>query len=144
MAFLAGENITAGRLNNLQPVEYHDTGTTDVPASSTNADIPGMSIPITTLTANAGYSAVIAISIYNTTAAAASASARLHIDGVGTGAFAIYSDGDSSGKATVTQTFKGTIATPGAHTLKIVATTPAGVTIKSSFSTMLVTITEVA
>lgn len=145
MAFLAGETITAGRLNRLQPKLYHATGTgLDIGALQDDVDVPGLSIPVSVGTAGATYQATIAVSFYNISPSGAVGSARLYLDNLGVGVFGVYADADNSGKATVVQTYQGTISTAGSHTFKVVATTPGGQTIKTTFSTFSLIVSEIA
>lgn len=143
MAFLAGENITAGRLNRLQPKVYSATATATLAASSTDADITGASITLTTEANNATVMVTFFADFDLTGASTATATARCKIDGTAVGPFAEYGAEVTTDRSTSGNTFVTTIATAGSHTIKLVGTTAASQTITTQ-TTLSVVVTEVA
>jgi hypothetical protein len=132
MAFLAGENITAGRLNRLQPKPYFVKATGSLAAGSTNADVPGCSIPFTTEAANAVVKCSWSTDYDLSGASTTLASSRLLLDGAtGSDVFTINQEnaGGANDRITAAQFWQFTVASAGAHTIKMTATTPANVTI---------------
>lgn len=144
MAIAAGQKVTAASLNRLQPKQYHAAGTasTAVPASSTNADVPGCSVTFSTEKANAKYTAVLVINPNLSGATTTVMTGRIKVDGVVTGANAAYAAEVSTDEATVAQTYSGTLAATGSHTITAVVTTPANLVVWAPNCTLLVTITE--
>lgn len=149
MAFLAGERITAERLNRLQPKTYSAPATGSLTrVDSTWADIPGCTVTLTTEAANARYDV---IGIFDCSVGATSSTVlmdgRLVVDGVADASvFAIHAM-DTLDRDTVAQAFDGTLATPGIHTLKLQGTLSGPLATGGTFqvfSKIKVVITEVA
>jgi hypothetical protein len=143
VAILAGETITAARLNRLQPVTYRAVSSGVLNGSVTSADIPGLSLPITTETAGARYTALLVVDVDLTGASTALASARLMVDGTALGEFATFGAEVSTDRGTVAQTYEGSFGSAGAHTVKAIATLAANQSI-NLYSSLLVTVYEVA
>ncbi|QJT04347.1 hypothetical protein G9272_32025 [Streptomyces asoensis] len=145
MAFLAGETITAGRLNRLQPATYRAAATSALAGAATLADVPGATVTFTSETANAVY-VVNAVFDYRLTGTPTTlGSGNIHVDGVVQAEFAVFRDGGGSAgtSATVTQVYRGTLGAAGSHTIKLVASPVAGQQI-NIYSSITVTIYEVA
>ncbi|WP_159056204.1 hypothetical protein [Streptomyces sp. DSM 15324] len=53
MAYAAGDRMTAGRTNRLQPKQYYAIGSGTVAGAATNADVPSATVTFTTEAANA-------------------------------------------------------------------------------------------
>lgn len=120
MSFLAGEIITAQRLNRIQPVPYEEACTAALTATtSTYADITGCSITLTTNTDNAIY---VARAVFDCNVLATSTTilmvGRMQLDGVTASGIAVYAM-DALTRATVTMSWKGTVTTAGSHTFKL-------------------------
>ena len=120
MPFAAGEIITAGRLNRLQPVPREAAATNDLTLTTAEQDILGASITVITQTANAVYLAYGVFDMSATTGAAGVIMVgRLAVDGVSDTEEA-HADGSTTGaRITASQDWRGTLATAGSHTLKL-------------------------
>jgi hypothetical protein len=144
MAFLAGERITAARLNRLQTVTYGAIGSGTVVASSTNADVTSATVTITTEAASAQYKAICVWDYNATGVPGASSTARLAIDGVGQSPLATFRGDAANERGTVTQTYEGNLGAAGTYTFKLIATTSTNVEIQGVNCSITVDITEVA
>lgn len=145
MTILAGEIVTAGRLNRLQPVTYSATASSSLSLSGSEQDIPGCEITLTTITDGAAYS-VVAVADCNvtTTNSTTLAETRLYIDGqlqLGRSTYAL----DVATRATVAAMWDGTLPSAGSHTFTLVGalTGSGGASIQATNTKMRVTITEV-
>lgn len=149
MSFLAGETITAGRLNRLQPVDYDAAATSALAVgNSTYADIPGCSITLTTGAANATYKAWAVLDCSVTAVSTTALMVGRHVvDGVVDTGIAVYAM-DTLDRATIAMMWRGTLASAGSHTLKLqgalTATVASGGSFLQSDTKLMVTITEVA
>lgn len=143
MAFAPGQFITAQRLNRLQPRTYWQSASGTFAASQTAQDIAGTSIPLTIETDGATVSFTWAIGAYATASLASNINARVIIGADSAPVYAIAEWKDAAAKGSVAQTWSTTIATAGAYTAKLQATTPANGTI-SVYTSLLVVVTEVA
>jgi hypothetical protein len=144
MAFLAGEVITAARLNRLQTITYGAIGSGTVAASSTNADVTSATISITTEVASAQYKAICVWDYNATGVPGASSTARLAIDGVGQSPLATFRGDAANERGTIGQTYEGTLGAAGTYTFKLIASTSTNVEIQGVNSSITVDITEVA
>lgn len=130
MSFLAGDLLTAQRVNRLQNKTYFDEATGILPASSTNVDIPGLSITFTTETDGAKVNCIWSADFNLTGATTSLANTRLLLDGVTPSSnFATFQAGVATDRGTTGQTCEFTIATAGSHTIKMQGTTPANMTV---------------
>lgn len=143
MAILAGEIVTGGRLGLLQPTPYYAIGTGSVAASQTNADVPSAVVTPTTVNANATYTAICTWDFSRSGASTALTVGRLSVDGVAQNPLSAYAAEVTSDRSTITQTYQGTLASAGAHTLKLIVTTQANQTVQGVNSSIQVTIYEV-
>lgn len=146
MTILAGEVVTAGRLGLLQTKTYNVTPSGSLTVTTTVTDIPGCSIVLTTVAANAVYAVTASIDcIVSSTDASSLIEARLVIDGVDQAGRSVYGM-DTADRATVVQLWDGVLAAPGSHTFTLRgARTGSGAgTIANSNSRMRIEITEVA
>jgi hypothetical protein len=126
MAFLAGDLLTAQRANRLQPKFYNDEASGTLAASSTNVDVPGVSIAFTTETDGATVHCSWSSDFDLTGSTTTLGSTRLLLDGVtGSSTFATIQQGITTDRASVAQFCSFTIPTAGAHTIKMQGTTPA-------------------
>jgi hypothetical protein len=130
VAFLAGENITAGRLNRLQPAVYNGPASGTVAASSTNVDVPGATVTFNTVAANAVAHCYWVTDFDLSGATTTIGTSRLLLDGVTASAkTSTYEAEVATDRSSVAQMDQYTIATPGSHTIKVQATTPANMTV---------------
>jgi hypothetical protein len=143
VAFASGEKIRASRLNRIQPVSYLANANGDVPALSTDVDVPGATITLTTLAANAVYVAVAFFDFDLTGASTATGTGKLVVDGATQTATANMAGEVTTDRMTPGQTWKGTLASAGSHTLKLTATTGASQIVQDTHTTLQVTIYEV-
>ncbi|AWL39661.1 MULTISPECIES: hypothetical protein [unclassified Streptomyces] len=147
MPILAGQVVTAQQLNRLQPKTYRAVATSALSGAATNADVPGATITLTTETANAVY-VVDAWFDYRVTSTSGTAlgSGNVAVDGAIQGEYAVFRDSHAGSGASFTDsvghTYRGTIPTPGTHTLKLVASPSAGQQV-NVYSSITVTIYEV-
>lgn len=146
MSFLAGETITAARLNRLQAKTYRAVCSVALSGPATSADVPGATITLTTEANNAIY---VASCIYDYRIGSGTpttlGSGNLSVDGVLGTEFSMFRDGGGSlnTSMTVAQTYRGTLGTAGSHTLKLVASPASGHQV-NIYSSITVTIYEVA
>lgn len=146
MPILAGQAVTAGQLNRLQPKTYRaGTQTAALTGPLTNADVPGISVAFTTETAGALVVATIVCDFDPTTTVGGLSSGRLYIDGSGVGEFAVYQQGPGTtgDRGSTPQTYREVIPTAGAHTAKLVVTLASGMNL-NVYSSLLLTVYEVA
>lgn len=145
MSFLAGETITAARLNRLQPTTYRAVATSTLSGPATNADVPGATITFTTQAASAVYK-VEAVYDYRLTGTPTTlGSGNIAVDGSVQTEYALFRDGSGTINtgATITQVYRGTLSAAGSHTIKLVASPVSGQQL-NVYSTITVTIYEVA
>lgn len=143
MSILAGEIVTAARLQRLQPVTYYAQGSGTLVGASSNGDVPSATVTFNTATANAVYVATGVWDIDIVTATTAITTARIAVDGTVQSPLMTYAGEVATDRATVTQTYRGTLATAGSHTIKLVASPPANVQIQGANSSIAVTIYEI-
>ena len=79
MSFAPGQFITAQRLNRLQSKTYWAAASGTIPASQTNVDITGASIPITTETDGATMAISWSTAVYATGVMGGNANVRVFI-----------------------------------------------------------------
>lgn len=144
MAFLAGERITAARLNRLQPTVYGAIGSGTVAASSTNADVTSATVSVTNETVDAQYKAWCVWDFNATGVPGASSTARLAIDGVGQSPLATFRGDAANERGTVTAVYEGVLTTAATRTFKLIATTSTNVEVQGVNCSITVEITEVA
>ena len=143
MPFAPGQFITAQRLNRLQPKTYWAAATGGVATSLSGVDVPGTSIPITIETDGATISFVWIGAIYATTSTTGATTVRVNFDGNLSPTFVVSEPKDASTKVTAANTWSFTVATAGAYTPKLVATTQTGATISTAYTSIMATVTEV-
>ena len=142
MAILAGEIVTAGRLGRMQPRPYHAVGNADLTGAVSNADVPGATYTFTTTAANAVYT-VVAVFDFDNAALTTLMIGRIAVDGAVQSPLATNGSQVTTDRVTATQTYKGTLASAGSHTIKLVATLDTGQQVRGVNSSLLITITEV-
>lgn len=143
MPFLAGEIVEAERLNMLQPSTYHAIGSGTIAASQTNATVTDATVTFDTLTANAKYKAVCVWDYNAAGTPAATSTARMRVDGATQSPLATFNATGATERNTVTQTYHGTLTTPGSHTLDLIATTSTNTSVLGVNCSILVTVSEV-
>ncbi len=134
MTFLAGERITAARINRLQPKTYVAACSSALTATtSTYADITGASITLTTETDNATYTAH---AVFDMNVLATSGTilmvGRMQVDSVTDSGIAVYAM-DALTRATVAMSWRGTIASAGSHTFKLQGALTSGLATGGAF-----------
>lgn len=144
MPILAGERLTAAKLNRLQPTTYDAIASSALTGPQTNTDVPGATITLSTETDNA-------IAVVDTTydfdptgAVSGLSSGRLWVDGVAVGLFAVFQAGPgvSGDRGTHSQSYRVSLGTAGSHTLKLVTTLATGVNL-NLYTGLVATIHEV-
>lgn len=143
MGFAAGERVTAGRLNLLQPTTYSAVGTGMITGPATNADVSSTSTAITTVNDNATYKVTAVWDVTLTGSTTSLLTARLNVDGSNVSPLGTYGASVSGNRATITQQYTGTLVSAGSHTFKLVASPVANQTVQGTNTTMVVTISEV-
>lgn len=143
MPILAGQVVTAQQLNHLQPTAYSATGSGTVAAGSTNADVTNATITLTTETAGAVFKAWCTWDFNATGVPGGSSTARLAIDGVGQSPLATFRGDAANERGTVAQMYRGTVASAGSHTFKLIATTATNTECLGANCSIVVEITEV-
>ncbi|MFF4834113.1 hypothetical protein [Streptomyces sp. NPDC001315] len=142
MAFLAGERVTAARLNRLQPKTYRAAATGLLNGPQTAADVPGATVTFTTEAANAVY-VVDAWFDYDLSGSTTLlGSGNIHVDGVIQAEYAVFQANVVNDRSSVGHTYRGTLATAGSHTIKLVGSPVANQTI-NTYSSVTITIYEV-
>jgi hypothetical protein len=144
VAFLAGERVTAARLNRLQPTSYYATASSALSGPQTLADVPGCTQTFSVDTAGAIY-VVHAVFDYRLSGTPTTlGSGNIYVDGVVQTQFATFRDGGGSlgSTASVAQVYRGSFSTTGSHTIKMVASPVSGQQI-NIYSSLLVTIYEI-
>lgn len=143
MGFAAGETVTAGKLNRLQPKTYFGVSSSDLAGAVTDTDIPGCTVTFTTVTDNATFDATGFVDFDNTGAITSVATAVLVVDGAAQSGLIVYQQGLSSDQMSPGGMWNGTLAAAGSHTLKLIATLPAGISARNPHSKLRVNITEI-
>ncbi|MFC8704727.1 hypothetical protein ACFUIV_21370 [Streptomyces anulatus] len=144
MPILAGQKVTAGQLNRLQPKTYRaGVQTSALTGPLTNADAPGIEVAFTTLAPGATVTAQIVCDFDPTTTVGGLSSGRLWIDGVGVGEFAVYQQGPGTvgDRGSTPQTYREVVPAAGAHTAKLVVTLATGMNL-NVYSSLLLTVYE--
>ncbi len=141
MAFLAGENITAGRLNRLQPKTYYATQTGTLTGAVTATLVPGCSVTFTTEAANAQYDVTWFLDFDLTGATTGTQLGRARVDGAVVTPVADFAGEVATDRGTPGNQAVGTLAAAGTHTIDLVATLGANASINTA-STIKVVITE--
>lgn len=143
MTILAGEIITAARLQRLQPVTYYAIGSGTLAGAATNGDVPSATVTFDTDVANAVYMVTGVWDWDIVTATTATGTARIMVDGAVASPLCTFAGAVSTDRGTVTQSYQGTLAATGSHTIKLVASPAANQQIQGANSSISVTIYEV-
>lgn len=144
MGFLAGDLLTAQRINRLRPTPYFKAATSTLGASSgSNADVPGATITFTTETDLAVVECWWVVDNDLSGATTTTASSRILLDNVTpSDTFAMYGAEVTTDRSTVAQMHSYTVPTAGSHTIKVQATTPANLVI-NIYTTLRLLVFEV-
>lgn len=119
MAILSGQRITAALLRNLKPATYDAAASGTLVLTTSQQDITGASITLTTATAGAVFVATGTFDVNVTTAQASQlAEGHLDVDGVDQTPRALR-DTNAISRVTVTRSWRGTLGAAGSHTLKL-------------------------
>ncbi|MET7412525.1 hypothetical protein [Streptomyces rubiginosohelvolus] len=146
MPILAGQIITAGQLNRLQPVPYEVTGISNLnPVPVAEADVPGALLSITTLAANAFFTATGTFSFDTISATSTFAEGRLRVDGANASGAARWSGPAATDFGPAAQQWSGTLAAAGIHTFQLRAAANSGADIQllGAYTKLQVVIYEV-
>lgn len=148
MSFLAGQRVTAGQLNRVQPTSYLAAATGPLAvATSTYADIPGATVTFTTQAFGAQYTAwgVFDASV-TTTSASILMLGHLQVDGVTDTGVAVHGMAVAN-RDTVAMMWQGTLGAAGSHTLSLQGALSGALASGGTFlqqdTKLTVTITEV-
>lgn len=143
MVYLAGEMLTAGRTARQQTKTYSAIGTTTIPASSTNVDVPSATVTFTTEVAGASFRAYCVWDFNSLGAAAASSTGRLVADGVNQLPLAVFRGDAAADRGTTPQNYTGTLSAAGSHTLKLIVSTSTNTECLGTNCSIVVEINEV-
>jgi hypothetical protein len=144
----SGQVVTAEDLNRLKPTTYRAVASANLVGIVADTDITGATITLTTETDNAVFvcTGVFDMDWQGAAAVANVIVGKLFVDGVQETAQALAEQaaGANGDRISTSQTWRGTLATAGSHTLKLVGTVPdADQKINSTHTTITVTIYEV-
>lgn len=145
MSVAAGQKIRASMLNRLQPVFYQAGLTATQGLTTTTTDLAGASVTFSTTTANAFF-VVFGTFVFDITSAATSfAQGKVAVDGVTQTNIVRWAAEVNTDFDTATQTWTGTLAAAGSHTIKLQADLSAGATMQclGTHTQLLVMICEV-
>ncbi|MEU6491081.1 hypothetical protein ABZ890_11890 [Streptomyces sp. NPDC046984] len=142
MGFLAGEDITAARLNRLQPKQYWAQASALLETNQTAQDIPGVTVTFNTEMPNAVYTACLVADFDWNAVDTTLSSARIKVDGgFPINLFAVGQMQVASDRGTNAQNYRGVLGSAGSHTITAVGTT---VTNRINvYSSLLVVVYEV-
>ncbi|MFE2021292.1 hypothetical protein ACFW9O_24920 [Streptomyces sp. NPDC059499] len=145
MPIPAGGIVTAGQLARMQPVVNEATGSSNLALTTTEADVAGATITLTTTTANARYVVTGTFVFDITSATTALAEGILHVDGVQASGNARWSGEVTTDFGTAAQQWSGILASAGSHTLKLrgVMSSGTGIQVLGAFTRIIATVYEV-
>lgn len=147
MPILAGQIVTAGQLNRLQPKTYRAAASSALAGPVTNVDVPGAAITLTTEKPGATYVIDAWYDVRVTsTAGTALGSGNIRVDGAIEAEYAVFRDshaGSANGSgSSIGHTYRGVLPAAGLHTIKLVASPSNGQQV-NIYSSLTVTIYEV-
>lgn len=148
MPILAGQIIDAATLNHLKPATYDAVASANLVGIVVDTDITGATVTFTTETDNAVYVAEGFFDMDWTAGAAVGLViiGKLAVDGAiqSEEAHAEQAAGANGDRMSTAMGWRGTLATAGSHTIKLVGSVPdADQKINGTHTTLLVTIHEV-
>jgi len=126
MPILSGQIVTADDLNHLKPATYHASASVSLVGVVTDADIVGATITFDTDTDNAVYVATGDFDADWDGAATGLFQGKLAVDGGIQTELVLISQaaGAAGDRIPGSHTWRGTLATAGTHTLKLIGTVP--------------------
>lgn len=130
MPFLAGDIITAQKLNFLSPIIQGAQASALVSPGATNTDVPGCTLTPTTVNANALIRVFWYAVFYGVTTAGTLSTARVLIDGVAPTTFALAGPSAAVDKQQGAASWVTTLTATGVHTIKLQVSTAAGTTMQ--------------
>lgn len=143
MAFLAGENLTAGRVNRLAPKPYWAQANNTLPASSSAVDVPGASITFSTETAGATVVVNWQAAFYHSGVAGALNSVVAVLDTSTVAPMVAFGRQQANtDNVQGAATWQTTIASAGSHTIKLRGTTGTNCVIQI-YTALSITVYEV-
>lgn len=142
MGFLAGQTVTAGQLDRIQPKTYSAVGSGTLSGPLSNADVVGATVTMTTDTA-ATYVAWCVWDFNTLAPSTGTELGRLNIDGVNQSPLSTSADPDQSARAGAPQNYHGVLAAAGSHTFKLVASPLTSQQVQGVNCSIIVQITEV-
>ena len=142
MPILAGQIVTAGQLNRLQPKKDGAVGSGTVVGPQTNADVVGATVTMVTETA-AKYAVWCIWDVNVTSSTTGTWLGRLNIDGVNQSPVATMNHPTNTGRGQPVQQYIGALAAAGSHTFKLVASPLSGQTVQGVNCSVIVEITEI-
>lgn len=113
-------------LLNAKPIMVSAACTTDVNLTTTEVDVTGASVTFSTTKTNARYLVTASFYVSAVTGGTAVATGKLNVDGANQSANANFTGTDTLARANVSQSWVGTLAAIGSHTLKLRAVASAG------------------
>lgn len=142
MSILAGEIVTAARLNQLQPKVYYAQGSGSVVGAATNADVPSATVTFDTETDGAVYAVTGTWDVNWTGATTSIGTARIAVDGAAQTPLCTFQAEVATDRGTYSQCYSGALAAAGSHTIKLIASPAANQTVEGTNSSIAVTIYE--
>ena len=132
---LAGETVVApGDF----PATFAAACSGNVALTTTEVDITGATVTFSTVKANAKYLVIASFYMSSVVGGTAVAAGKLNVDGSNQPAFANYTGVSTNERANVAQSWSGTLAAAGSHTLKLrgVLSAGTGVTVNATHTTI--------
>ncbi|MDG4784363.1 hypothetical protein O7626_41115 [Micromonospora sp. WMMD1102] len=142
MPFAGLQKVTANQLNGLITGVYYAIGSADLNGAATNADVPGVTVDVTTATTGATYAAFCTWAVDLTGNVTTEGLGRLSVDGSLQSPLVRWGQALTTDRLMQTQTYSGQLGSPDTYTFKIVASPPASHTIQGANSSILVLIFE--
>lgn len=144
MSFSPGQFITAQRLNRLQPKLYRSVASSALTGGAANLDVPGSEIAFSTEAANATVRAMWNGDARNTGGGGGQqASYSALLDGsVTSDVFSLFQGSAANERSTVGNCWDTTIASAGAHTIKLKVTQGSNQT-QQTYTTLQLWVQEV-
>lgn len=143
MTILAGEIVTAARLNRLQPKTYYAIGTGTVTGAASNVDVANATVTFDTEVDGATYTVVGTWDVNWTGATTTIGTARVQVDGVSQSPLCTFQAEVATDRGTYSQTYFGTLAAAGSHTIKLVCSPAANQSVEGINSSISIVINEV-
>jgi hypothetical protein len=143
VSILAGEIVTAARLNRLQPKTYYAIGSGSVAGAASNSDVPSATVTFDTEADNAVYMVHGVWDVNWTGATTTIGTARIAVDGTVQSPLCTWQAEVATDRGTYGQSYSGTLAAAGSHTIKLVCSPAANQSVEGVNSSISVTIYEV-